>query len=217
MTDFVGNLRARGVIPHIAVNGTVSKRGMVRKTAIAAATRGTEGYASSQRCRKRTEEPRVFTRTNGGHALHRLNQGRSRLRSGRSSRQARRGRHLHPRRRRLQSDPYPEPAGQTRHLNQTTKDSTATTRSNGPNPQTRNRQITRQNPKPERTATSSAAVRARAARQMQIRASPPQAFHLLRKSRTPVWPHRTNQLRVLAMRCSLRVPPWPDGPLPAGL
>ena len=56
VTDFVGDLRARGVTPHIAVNGTVSKQGVVRKTAIDAATRSSEGYAISQRCRKRIEE-----------------------------------------------------------------------------------------------------------------------------------------------------------------
>ena len=34
VTDFVGDLRARNVTPHIAVNGTVSMLGAVRKTAI---------------------------------------------------------------------------------------------------------------------------------------------------------------------------------------
>lgn len=56
MTDFVGELRARGVTPHIAVNGTMSKLGVVRKTAIDAATTSHPGYAISQRCRKRIEE-----------------------------------------------------------------------------------------------------------------------------------------------------------------
>ena len=56
VTDFVGALRARGVTPHIAVNGTVSKRGVVRKTAVDEATRSSDGYAISQRCRKRIEE-----------------------------------------------------------------------------------------------------------------------------------------------------------------
>ena len=56
MTDFVGDLRARGVTPHIAFNGTVSKLGVVRKTAIVGATSRSEGYATSQRCRKRIEE-----------------------------------------------------------------------------------------------------------------------------------------------------------------
>jgi IS5 family transposase len=56
VTDFVADLRARGVTAHIAVNATVSKLGVVRKTAIDAATRSSEGYAISQRCRKRIEE-----------------------------------------------------------------------------------------------------------------------------------------------------------------
>jgi transposase len=56
VTDFVGDLRARSVTPHIAVNGTVSKLGVVRKTAIDEATRSSDGYAISQRCRKRIEE-----------------------------------------------------------------------------------------------------------------------------------------------------------------
>ena len=56
VTDFVGDLRARGITPHIAVNGTVSKLGKVRKTAIDEATTSHPGYAISQRCRKRIEE-----------------------------------------------------------------------------------------------------------------------------------------------------------------
>ena len=56
VTDFVGDLRARNVTPHIAINGTVSKLGRTRKTAIDAVTSSTEGYAISQRCRKRIEE-----------------------------------------------------------------------------------------------------------------------------------------------------------------
>lgn len=56
VTAFVGDLRARGVTPHIAINATVSKLGVVRKTAVDAATRGSDGYAVSQRCRKRIEE-----------------------------------------------------------------------------------------------------------------------------------------------------------------
>ncbi len=56
VTDFVGDLRARDVTPHIAVNGTVSKRGVVRKTAIDEATRSSDGYTISQRCRKRIAE-----------------------------------------------------------------------------------------------------------------------------------------------------------------
>ena len=56
VTDFVGDLRARGITPHIAVNGTASKLGVARKTAVDEATRSSDGYAISQRCRKRIEE-----------------------------------------------------------------------------------------------------------------------------------------------------------------
>ena len=53
---FVGDLRARRVTPHIAINGAVSKTGKLRKTAIDGRTTRHAGYAISQRCRKRIEE-----------------------------------------------------------------------------------------------------------------------------------------------------------------
>ena len=49
-------MRARQVTPHIAVQGTVSKLGKVRKTAIDKRTLRHQGYAISLRCRKRIEE-----------------------------------------------------------------------------------------------------------------------------------------------------------------
>lgn len=52
----MGDLRTRGVTPHIAGNGTVPKPGRARKTAIDEATTSHPGYAISQRCRKRIEE-----------------------------------------------------------------------------------------------------------------------------------------------------------------
>ena len=55
-SPFVAELRARRVTPHIAVQGTVSKLGKVRKTAIDARTTCHPGYAISLRCRKRIEE-----------------------------------------------------------------------------------------------------------------------------------------------------------------
>ncbi|SSC65154.1 unnamed protein product [Ciceribacter selenitireducens ATCC BAA-1503] len=54
--DFVGSLRARKVRPHIAINGSVSKTGKVRKTAIDKRTTHHPGYGISLRCRKRIEE-----------------------------------------------------------------------------------------------------------------------------------------------------------------
>lgn len=53
---FVGSLRARKVTPHIAINGSVSKTGKVRKTAIDKRTTHHPGYGISLRCRKRIEE-----------------------------------------------------------------------------------------------------------------------------------------------------------------
>jgi transposase len=55
-TDFVEDLRAREVTPHIAINGAISKRGVVRKTAVDGRTTRHAGYAVSQIVRKRIEE-----------------------------------------------------------------------------------------------------------------------------------------------------------------
>lgn len=54
--QFVEDLRARSVIPHIAVDGHLSKTGKPRATAIDRRTTRDGGYAVSQRCRKRIEE-----------------------------------------------------------------------------------------------------------------------------------------------------------------
>ena len=56
VTDFVKALRQRGVTPHVAINGTVSKLGKIRKTALDSRTTRHPGYAISQRIRKRIEE-----------------------------------------------------------------------------------------------------------------------------------------------------------------
>jgi hypothetical protein len=53
---FVEGLKARGVKPHVAINGMVSKTGMVRKTAVPSEIAASLGYAISQRLRKRIEE-----------------------------------------------------------------------------------------------------------------------------------------------------------------
>lgn len=53
---FAGDLRARRVTPHIAINGAVSKTGKVRKTAVDGRTTHHSDYAISLRCRKRIEE-----------------------------------------------------------------------------------------------------------------------------------------------------------------
>ncbi len=53
---FAGELRQRKGTPHIAINGSVSKTGKVRKTAIDRRRTHHPGYCVRQRCRKRIEE-----------------------------------------------------------------------------------------------------------------------------------------------------------------
>ena len=53
---FIGDLRARRVTPHVAIDGHVTKTGKQRKTALDRRTTRHPGYAVSQRCRKRIEE-----------------------------------------------------------------------------------------------------------------------------------------------------------------
>ena len=53
---FVEGLKARRIEPHVAINGTVSKNGVVRKTAVPSEVASSLGYAISQRLRKRIEE-----------------------------------------------------------------------------------------------------------------------------------------------------------------
>lgn len=67
-SSFVAALRERKVTPHIAVNGTVSKLGKVRKTLIDKRTTRHEGYALSLRVRKRIEEAFGWAKTIGGIA-----------------------------------------------------------------------------------------------------------------------------------------------------
>src|SRR6202789_1706695 len=63
---FVEGLKARGIEPHIAINGTVSKNGKTRKTAVPPEVAASLGYAISQRLRKRLEEGFGWTKTVGG-------------------------------------------------------------------------------------------------------------------------------------------------------
>lgn len=65
---FVSALRERKVTPHIAVNGTVSKLGKVRKTLIDRRTTRHDGYEISMRIRKRIEEAFGWAKTIGGIA-----------------------------------------------------------------------------------------------------------------------------------------------------
>lgn len=66
VADFIGELRDRGVTPHIAVNGTVYKTGTRRKSAIDGRTTRHLGYEISLRCRKRIEEVFGWTKSSAG-------------------------------------------------------------------------------------------------------------------------------------------------------
>jgi len=63
---FVEGLKARGIEPHIAINGTASKHGKARKTAVPSELAASVRYAVSQRLRKRIEEGFGWTKTVGG-------------------------------------------------------------------------------------------------------------------------------------------------------
>ena len=67
VTGFIGDLRSRNVTPHIAINGTISKRGKPRKTAIDKRTTRHPGYAISQRIRKRVEEIFGWAKVQAGY------------------------------------------------------------------------------------------------------------------------------------------------------
>ena len=69
---FVGDLRARCVTPHIAINGAVSKSGKPRRTAIDGRTTRHPGYAISLRCRKRVEEVFGWIKAQAGLAKVKL-------------------------------------------------------------------------------------------------------------------------------------------------
>jgi transposase len=63
---FVEGLKARGIAPHVAINGTVSKHGKRRKTAVPPEVAASLGYAISLRLRKRIEEGFGWMKTVGG-------------------------------------------------------------------------------------------------------------------------------------------------------
>lgn len=65
---FVEGLKQRGIEPHVAINGTVSKRGAVRKTAVPPRVAASLGYAISMRKRKRIEESFGWSKIVGGLA-----------------------------------------------------------------------------------------------------------------------------------------------------
>lgn len=53
---FVEGLKDCKIVPHVAINGTVSKTGRARKTAVPPHVEQSPGNAISLRCRKRIEE-----------------------------------------------------------------------------------------------------------------------------------------------------------------
>jgi len=63
---FVEGLKRRGIEPHVAINGTVSKLGKVRKTAVPPQVAASLGYAISMRRRKRIEESFGWSKIVGG-------------------------------------------------------------------------------------------------------------------------------------------------------
>jgi transposase len=63
---FVEGLKARGIARHVTINGTVSKHGKTRKTAVPPEVAASLGYAVSQRLRKRIEEGFGWAKTVGG-------------------------------------------------------------------------------------------------------------------------------------------------------
>jgi transposase len=65
---FVEGLKARGIEPHVAINGTMSKNGKMRKTAVPGEVAASLRYAISQRLRKRIEESFGWSKTVGGLA-----------------------------------------------------------------------------------------------------------------------------------------------------
>ena len=59
-------MKARGIEPHVTINGTLSKHGKARKTAVPSEVPASPRYAISQRLRKRIEEGFGRTKTVGG-------------------------------------------------------------------------------------------------------------------------------------------------------
>lgn len=108
---FVGDLRARQVTPHIAINGAVSKTGKVRKTAIDGRTTRHPGYAISLRCRKR-----IVLRQAQDEGSLRLDRGASRAEEGQAEGAAEGRGAVHLRGRSLQPRAPAQAAGSARSL-----------------------------------------------------------------------------------------------------
>ena len=70
--SFVGSLRQMAVTPHIARNDAVTKTGRRRRSAVDGRTTRHDGYAVSQRVRKRIEEAFGWAKTVAGLAKTKL-------------------------------------------------------------------------------------------------------------------------------------------------
>jgi transposase len=68
VTAFVEDLRGRRVTPHIAIDGRISKLGVVRRTAVDGRTTRHSGYQASQISRKRIEEVFGWIKAQAGFA-----------------------------------------------------------------------------------------------------------------------------------------------------
>lgn len=71
-TEFVRELQARNITPHIAIQGHLTKTGKRRKTAMDGRTTRHPGYAISQIARKRIEEIFGWIKTSAGMAKTRF-------------------------------------------------------------------------------------------------------------------------------------------------
>ncbi len=71
-TSFVSDLRQMAVTPHIARNDAITKTGKRRRSAVDARTTRHDGYAVSQRIRKRIEEAFGWAKTVAGLAKTKL-------------------------------------------------------------------------------------------------------------------------------------------------
>ncbi len=76
--QFIHDLRARRITPHVAIDGHVRKNGKPRATAVDRRTTRHPGYAISQRCRKRIEEVFGWIKGSAGLAKVKL-RGRARV------------------------------------------------------------------------------------------------------------------------------------------
>ena len=70
--QFIADLRARRVTPHVAVDGHLSPMGTPRSTAVDGRTKRHPGYEISQRCRKRIEEVFGWIKASAGLAKVKL-------------------------------------------------------------------------------------------------------------------------------------------------